>query len=163
VKELVAIQQELSVPKSHEHKFGGFSYRNCEDILTAVKPLLQQHGCSLVLTDEVKCLGSEMQGIVSDKLTKGGQLLASGVVQSTYIVATARLINASGESIECSAAARETKDKAGMDASQVSGAASSYARKYALNGLFAIDDVSDADSYGNAPQASQPVSTYPSF
>jgi len=147
MKELIMIQQRLSVPKGHEHTFGGFSYRNCEDILTAVKPLLAEFSCSLILTDKLVSHGSEMQGIVSDKLNKGGQLLASGIVQSTYVEATAKLTNSTGEVVECSASAREAKDKPGMDASQISGAASSYARKYALNGLFAIDDVKDADSY----------------
>lgn len=117
---LAKIQRELKAPKGQFNKFANFYYRSCEDILEAVKPLLGNY--CLTISDEV------MEA--RDRY---------------YIKATARLSNGK-EFIENVAFARETDTKKGMDASQITGAASSYARKYALNGLFAIDDTRDADS-----------------
>lgn len=122
MKELVAIQSELNAPKGQYNKFGGYYYRSCEDILAAVKPLLTNNNVILTLTDEVVMVGDRY-----------------------YIKAVTTLTNAAGESVTTSAFAREEAEKKGMDGAQISGAASSYARKYALNGLFAIDDVKDAD------------------
>ena len=118
---LQQIQEELKAPKSQFNKFGNYNYRNCEDILEAVKPIAAKYGAAVVCTDEIVQIGERY-----------------------YVKATARLY--AGEVIETTAYAREPLDKKGMDESQITGAASSYARKYALNGLFAIDDTKDADT-----------------
>ena len=120
VKELAKIQQELKAPKGQYNSFGKYKYRSCEDILEAVKPLLD--GCVLTLNDEIVEVGSRV-----------------------YVKATASLQNEKGTSFSTSSFAREPASKKGMDESQITGAASSYARKYALNGLFAIDDTVDSD------------------
>ena len=122
MKNLIAIQNELKAPKSRFNKFGGFNYRSCEDILEAVKPLCQKHGCLLLLSDDAVNIGDRY-----------------------YIRATATLITPE-QKYEVSAYAREDESKKGMDGSQISGTASSYARKCALNGLFNIDDTKDADT-----------------
>ncbi len=118
------LQKSLDVPKSRLNKFGGYNYRNCEDILDAVKRLLPE-GATISLSDEIKLVGERY-----------------------YIKATACLKYA-GECICSDGWAREAADKKGMDESQITGATSSYARKYALNGLFSIDDVQDADGMDN--------------
>lgn len=119
-KELARIQKELKAPKGQFNKFGKYNYRNCEDILEAVKPLLGE--LVLTLSDKVEAIGGNV-----------------------YITATAKIFD--GENgIEVSASAREAVTKKGMDDSQITGTSSSYARKYALNGLFCIDDTKDADS-----------------
>jgi len=122
MNKLTQIQSELKAPKNQYNSFGKYKYRNCEDILEAVKPLLAKYDCKLIITDEVINVGDRY-----------------------YIKATAKFKSEDGV-IEVSAMAREEESKKGMDASQVSGAASSYARKYCLNGLFLIDDTKDADS-----------------
>ena len=120
-KKLMAIQSELKAPKGQRNSFGNYNYRSCEDIVEAVKPLLKKHECTLTLSDEVF--------IALDRV---------------YIKATAPF---TGDSVlEVTALAREPLDKKGMDSSQITGTASSYARKYALNGLFLIDDTKDADT-----------------
>ena len=116
---LTRIQQELRAPKSQFNKFANFNYRSCEDILEAVKPLLKD--CHLVIQDDVILIGERY-----------------------YVRATVKLSNGL-EEVEAWAYARESADKKGMDDAQITGATSSYARKYALNGLFAIDDTKDAD------------------
>ena len=123
MKELQIIQSELNAPKNQYNNFGKYRYRSCEDILAALKPLLKQHGCTLTISDDILHVGDRY-----------------------YIKATATLSNAGGEQSTTSALAREEDSKKGMDASQLTGTASSYARKYALNGLFAIDDTKDADA-----------------
>ena len=128
------IQGRLNVPKGQYNNFGNYRYRSCEDILAAVKPLLKEVGCVLTITDEVVMVGSRI-----------------------YIKATAKLVNGGGEMVTTAAFAREEEAKKGMDGSQITGAASSYARKYALNGLFAIDDTKDADTLNNNPQYTQPA------
>lgn len=136
ITELARIQQELKAPKNQTNTFGGYKYRSCEDILEAVKPLLQTKGLSLILNDTIV-----------------------GVEGRFYVQATATLTNGE-ESISATACAREAEEKKGMDASQITGATSSYARKYALNGLFAIDDAKDADTQDNRQKTtSQPVKT----
>ena len=120
---LSAIQSTLNAPKNQYNAFGKYAYRSCEDILAAVKPLLKEHGCTLTLTDEVLLIGGRF-----------------------YVRATATLLDAQGDPITVSALAREDETKKGMDGAQITGAASSYARKYALNGLFCIDDVKDPDA-----------------
>ena len=119
-EKLSAIQRNLSAPKGQKNTFGKYNYRSCEDILEAVKPLLGD--LILLLSDEVVLVGDRV-----------------------YVKATARLGEGS-EGVEVTAFAREAQTKKGMDDSQITGAASSYARKYALNGLFCIDDTKDADT-----------------
>lgn len=120
---LLSIQCALEAPKDQHNSFGGYKYRSLEGILTALKPLLKEHGCTLILRDEIVAVGERI-----------------------YVKATATLTNGE-EVVEATAFAREALAKKGMDEAQVTGAASSYARKYCLNGLFAIDDTKDADSY----------------
>jgi len=122
--QLSQIQRNLNAPKNRKNSFGNYKYRNCEDIIEAVKKLLPD-GTSVVMTDEVLQIGDRY-----------------------YIKTTASLVSADG-SISTSAVARESLDKKGFDSAQITGAASSYSRKYALNGLFAIDDAQDADSDAN--------------
>ena len=126
MKELIEIQKRLNAPKNQFNRFGNYHYRSCEDILSALKPLLTEYKCSITLTDRIDYIGTRY-----------------------YIVAMAKLTNESGESESVTAYAREEEPKKGMDAAQVTGACSSYARKYALNGLFAIDDTKDPDTMDN--------------
>lgn len=126
MKELIMIQQELKAPKGNYNNFGKYHYRSCEDILEAVKPLLADQACTLVITDEIMLIGDRF-----------------------YVKATATLTNSEGAQEVATAYAREGESKAGMDPSQLTGATSSYARKYALNGLFCIDDTKDADTMDN--------------
>lgn len=123
MKQLGLIQTELNAPKSQYNKFGNYAYRSCEDILQALKPLLSKYCCSLVMRDEIKLIGDRY-----------------------YVEAEVTLYASDGTSISARALARESEQKKGMDASQITGSTSSYARKYALNGLFAIDDNKDADT-----------------
>lgn len=127
-EKLATIQSTLNAPKGQFNSFGKYHYRSCEDILSAVKPLLQ--GATLTLSDKMVEVGGRV-----------------------YVEATATL-SVNGEAISVTAAAREAETKKGMDESQITGAASSYARKYALNGLFAIDDTKDADTQDNRPAVS---------
>src|SRR5690554_3735031 len=113
MKELIKIQNELKAPKGQTNKFGGYKYRSAEDILEAVKPILFAHDCTLTISDAIVNLGDRY-----------------------YIEATATLTNAEGKVAQTTAFAREEETKKGMDAAQITGSASSYARKYALNGLF---------------------------
>lgn len=126
MKELVEIQSKLKAPKNQYNSFGKYKYRNAEDILEAVKPLLAETRCTLTISDEIVMVGDRI-----------------------YVKATTLLINSAGHTVSTTAYAREEETKKGMDASQVTGATSSYARKYALNGLFCIDDTKDADSMDN--------------
>lgn len=119
---LTKIQNELKAPKGQHNKFGNYDYRSAEDILEALKPLLAKHNAQLTLTDKPVMVG-----------------------EWHYIEATARLV-VDGNEITNTASARESPTKKGMDDSQITGTASSYARKYALNGLFLIDDTKDADT-----------------
>ena len=128
-QKLAAIQTALKAPKSQFNKFGGYKYRKAEDILEAVKPLLKEHGCALTCSDDLQQIGDRY-----------------------YIKATAMLICAEDGSYQsCEAYAREEEEKKGMDGSQVTGASSSYARKYALNGLLCIDDTADSDTTNVGP------------
>ena len=124
-KKLLAVQAELKAPKNKKNTFGNYMYRSCEDILEALKPILKEHTAIVLLSDEIK---------VSECLW-------------SYIVSTATFIDCeTGESVSVKAMAREAEQKKGMDPSQSTGTASSYARKYALNGMFLIDDAVDPDS-----------------
>lgn len=136
-EKLLAIQTKLKAPKGQYNKFGNFNYRSAEDILEAVKPLNAEQGLLLTITDEIKEIGGRV-----------------------YVVATATVSDGTDE-LKVSAFAREPENKKSMDESQITGATSSYARKYALNGLYAIDDNKDADTdehkqqQENAPKKQQ--------
>lgn len=124
-KKLIEVQQELKAPKNQRNTFGNYNYRSAEDILEALKPVLAKHEATV---------------FISDKVVVKENCLA-------YIEATATFVDIeTGESVSTTAFAREAENKKGMDASQITGSASSYARKYALNGLFLIDDAVDPDS-----------------
>lgn len=138
MKELITIQSELKAPKSQFNKFGGYKYRKAEDILEAVKPLLNKQKCTLTITDDIVMVGNRI-----------------------YVKATATIKNEKGECETTTGWAREEETKKGMDGSQITGASSSYARKYALNGLFAIDDNADSDTTndGQHQEAQQQAQT----
>lgn len=144
LEKLSAIQVELNAPKNQFNKFGNYAYRSCEDILAGVKPLLKKYKVALIVADEVVQIGERF-----------------------YVRAEASLIDTESESIIKTAAfAREEESKKGMDGSQLTGSTSSYARKYALNGLLAIDDNKDSDSlnhHGKDGENDQktPNRTYP--
>lgn len=124
---LSAVQTELKAPKDQRNNFGGYNYRSCEDILEALKPIQAKYGATTLLSDEVEQKGDRF-----------------------YVKATATFIDIdTGDTISVTALAREADVKKGMDESQITGSASSYARKYALNGLFDIDDTKDADTMDN--------------
>lgn len=147
MKELIQIQQEINAPKSRTNNFGHYNYRNAEDILKAAKPICDKYGCVLLLSDEVREIGSAYTYNTQQQDSKKGVTSASQFNGTRfYVESTATIINSTGEKISVKAYAREEVAKAGMDASQITGSASSYARKYALNGLFAIDDGIDADT-----------------
>lgn len=131
IEKIVAIQSELKAPKGQYNSFGKYNYRSCEDILEGVKPLLTKHGLILTIQDSIDLIGDRF-----------------------YVKATATITDGK-EQLSTSAYARESLDKKGMDASQVTGATSSYARKYALNGLLAIDDTKDADTMDNSKKPVQ--------
>lgn len=129
---LQQIQQKLKAPKNQRNSFGGYNYRSCEDILEALKPVLAEFNAAVLLSDEIVQMGTRW-----------------------YVKATATL-KTEKESISVTAFAREAENRKGMDESQITGSASSYARKYALNGLFGIDDTKDADTMDNRATFSQP-------
>lgn len=130
-QKIVAIQSMLKAPKGQYNSFGKYNYRSCEDILEGVKPLLSENELVLTIDDSIEMIGDR------------------------YYVKTTATLSDGTNSISTSAYARESLDKKGMDASQVTGATSSYARKYALNGLLCIDDTKDADTMNNAKQDTQ--------
>lgn len=123
MKELIQIQQKLKAPKGQFNSFGKYKYRSCENILEAVKPLLKETNCILLCNDELIQIGDRY-----------------------YVKATATITNSEGQQISTNSYAREEENKKGMDGSQITGTSSSYARKYALNGLFCIDDTKDSDT-----------------
>ncbi|MBQ2188944.1 MAG: ERF family protein [Bacteroidales bacterium] len=159
-KKLLEVQQELKAPKDQHNNFGNYDYRSCESILSSVKPILRKHGLALTMSDELVLIGDRY-----------------------YVKATATLIDTdnAGDTVTVTANAREEETKKGMDQSQVTGSCSSYARKYALCGLFAIDDGNDSDKVyqgdnnppkqqktkqntkpqGQAPQQQQPPQQQP--
>ena len=136
-EKLKAIQTELKAPKNQHNKFGGYNYRSCEDILEALKPILAKVGAVVTIEDEITMIGDRY-----------------------YIKATAWFTDTeSKDRIFNTAYAREEESKKGMDGSQVTGASSSYARKYALNGMFAIDDNKDSDFTNQTPKGGEPDET----
>tara|TARA_R100001086_G_scaffold151577_1_gene80603 strand:+ start:132 stop:578 length:447 start_codon:yes stop_codon:yes gene_type:complete len=137
VKIMQSIQAELKAPKGQTNKFGGYTYRSAEDILEAVKPLLNKYNCFLTVSDEIVEVGGRV-----------------------YVKATATVTESHCDPIAITTAfAREAETKKGMDEAQITGSASSYARKYALNGLFAIDDTKDPDAT-NKHGKDQPQNAY---
>ena len=140
LERLLSVQHELKAPKGQRNNFGNYNYRSAEDILEAVKPLLAKYSLLQTITDEVELIGDRY-----------------------YIKATVTIYDVSdgieAESVKVSAFARESDQKKGMDEAQVTGSASSYARKYALNGLYAIDDTKDADTdeYQSAQRQPKPT------
>lgn len=141
MNKLINVQALLKAPKGQFNKFGGYSYRSCEDILEAVKPLLAKEDLQLTLSDEVLMVGDWH-----------------------YVKATATVTDGA-ETVTTTGYAREVETKKGMDGSQITGTASSYARKYAMNAMFLIDDSKDADAtntHGKQPKpASRPVQPQP--
>ena len=137
-KALIWIQQNLQAPKSEYNSFGKFNYRSLESILAALKPLLAQQHCGIRFADDV--------------VEHGGR---------TFVRSTLYFFNDKGESISTTAEAEHSATKTGMDSAQITGAASSYARKYCLNGLFAIDDTKDPDSNAYVQQTQEPVKKTP--
>lgn len=133
-EKLSAVQQELKAPKNRRNTFGKYNYRSCEDILEAVKPILAKHKATILITDDISEVGGKV-----------------------YIQATVRFVDlqVNGDMITVNAFARESVEKKGMDDAQITGTSSSYARKYALNGLFLIDDVKDPDSDEYKEEAEQ--------
>lgn len=153
MKELIEIQSRLNAPKSRRNDFGKYNYRSAEDILKAAKPLLKELCCVLLLTDDVKEVGSAYTFNTQENDSRSGKSSSSAYNGTrVYVVSTATIVNSQGERLSVTGMAREEVAKKGMDAAQITGAASSYARKYALNGLFAIDDSVDADSLNTSPQ-----------
>lgn len=132
-EKLNQIQTQLKAPKNQKNNFGGYMYRSCSDILEGLKPLLKQYNVSILLSDDLLRVGEDI-----------------------YVIATATLLDSeSGLTIDTTAMAREAMNLKGQSPSQMTGTASSYARKYALNGLLAIDDTKDADSL-EPPKESAP-------
>jgi len=142
---LCKIQSELTVKKGQKNKFGNYMYRSCEDITEGLTPLLGKYDVCLVLHDEIFSMPCDVRIQIKDEIHSSSCRI--------YIKATATLTYIDGSSISASAYAREAETKKGMDVSQVTGASSSYARKYALQGLLAIDDGEDSDCNDNREQS----------
>lgn len=136
IKKMVKIQSELKAPKNQVNSFGKYKYRSCEDIIEAVKPLLAKEGLYMNISDEIVEVGGK-----------------------NYVKAVATIFDGENQ-ISSSAVARESIDKKGMDDAQQTGATSSYARKYALNGLFGIDDTKDADATNTHGKDQQPAKVF---
>ena len=137
MKELIAIQSELKVTKDLVNSFGGFNYRSAEGILEAVKPLLLKHKCLLLLSDDIRTNGT-----------------------NNYVEATATIINEKELTVNVKALAREAVSQKGMNDAQLTGSTSSYARKYALSGLFLLDDNKDGDSPNYNKQSDQDTNAH---
>lgn len=136
ITKMVKIQSELKAPKNQVNSFGKYKYRSCEDIIEAVKPLLAKEGLYLNISDEIVEVGGK-----------------------NYVKAVATIFDGENQ-ISSSAVARESIDKKGMDDAQQTGATSSYARKYSLNGLFGIDDQKDADATNTHGKNQQPAKVF---
>jgi len=138
LKSLIDIQQNLNAPKGQYNNFGKFNYRSLEDIEAAIKPFLAKHSCGIRFSDEIE-----------DHCNR------------TFVKTTLTFFNCKGDSISTTAVAENVSEKSGMDGAQITGAASSYARKYAMNAMFAIDDTKDADTnqYHNQTTQTTPKPT----
>lgn len=165
IEKLIAIQTELNAPKNQENKFGGYKYRSLEDITEAMKPLQKTYAVAFLLEDHIEQRGTPF--VCKDVVDMGHEDLNGNWVPDIreietvkgaryFTVATATLMDESGEKISCIAEAEHPENKKGMDAAQVSGATSSYARKYAACGLLAIDDNRDPDATNDHGRASIP-------
>lgn len=163
IEKLIAIQTELNAPKNQENKFGGYKYRSLEDITEAMKPLQKTYAVAFLLEDHIEQRGTPF--VCKDVVDMGHEDLNGNWVPDIreietvkgaryFTVATATLMDESGEKISCIAEAEHPENKKGMDAAQVSGATSSYARKYAACGLLAIDDNRDPDATNDHGRAS---------
>lgn len=161
MKELINIIAELKAPKDQFNAAGKYRYRTQEGILEAVKPLLKKYECLLFLSDEIKEL--QVPYVYHEERNSGnGRYTIDYNGSRVYIESTATIVNSAGESISVKGIAREDVAKYGMAPSQLTGAASSYARKYALNGLFCIDDTKDDDetnTHGKEQPTQQPTPT----
>jgi hypothetical protein len=161
MKELINIISELKAPKDQFNAAGKYRYRTQEGILEAVKPLLKKYECLLFLSDEIKEL--QVPYVYHEERNSGnGRYTIDYNGSRVYIESTATIVNSAGESISVKGIAREDVAKYGMAPSQLTGAASSYARKYALNGLFCIDDTKDDDetnTHGKEHPVQQPTTT----
>lgn len=146
---LIKIQKELKAPKGQTNNFAKYKYRSCEDILEAIKPLLGD--ATLTLTDDIVQFIDNSPVTITDEDKSGNKRVVVASGTRYYVKSTATLVCGS-ENVSVSGLAREPFLKKGMDASQITGTASSYARKYALNGLFCIDDTKDADTMDNKTQ-----------
>lgn len=152
IEKLAKIQNELKAPKGQYNKFGNYKYRSCEDILEALKPILKENRLSLVISDELVVFGNNNPIVYAETyydkdLKRENTKTIVNCGERYYIKATATIYDLdSDKTLSNTAFAREEETKKGMDGSQITGTASSYARKYALNGLFNIDDTKDADT-----------------
>jgi hypothetical protein len=160
MQELLVIQSKLKVAKDKRNEFLKANFRSAEDILKAVKPLLEETKCVLLLSDEIVAVGNDYKhhkewNKDNAKYGTKDDGTESYEGQRFYVKATVTLINKNGDKISTNAYAREDIEKAGVDVSQVTGSASSYARKYALNGLFALDDGKDEDIHPTLDKAKE--------
>ena len=155
MKELIAIQAELKVPKNQKNQFGNYNYRSAEDITEAVKPLAAKHGCFLTMEEHIEMMGQAF--VCRDYYDFGCEdkdgnwhpdVREIQVVKGLryFDVSKVTLTNSAGETVSCTSVAEHPDFKKGMDPAQISGATTSYARKYALGGLFALDDIKDPDA-----------------
>lgn len=165
-QKLVLIRSELKVPKGQHNDFGNYSFRSCEDILEKLKPLETKYNVIVILSDEIKYipLSSEQSEILTDEVwdEESKRVLKKERIEKGrfYIEATATIYDCdSDDQLSNKASAREEDVKKGMDSSQITGTASSYARKYALSGLFGLDDVKDADTNEYAKQTGNTKTT----
>lgn len=148
---LTLVQNELKAPKNQRNKFGGYNYRSCEDIMEALKPILQRHNAGCKLSDKIIVIGNPQvlfnpEGVL---IEESGRVYVEATCTFTY----------GDQFIETMASAREEYHKKGMDSMQLTGATSSYARKYSLNAMFLIDDTKDSDATNEHKKdvAKQPV------
>lgn len=149
---LTLVQNELKAPKNQRNKFGGYNYRSCEDIMEALKPILQRNNAGCKLSDKIIVIGNP-----EVKLTPEGVIIEEN--GRVYVESTCTFTYGN-QFIETTASAREEYNKKGMDSMQLTGATSSYARKYSLNGMFLIDDTKDSDAT-NTHGKSEPVKITP--
>ena len=155
---LTLVQNELKAPKNQRNNFGKYNYRSCEDIMEALKPILLRHNASVLLSDKIVCIGNPEVVLNADTEKEVRILKENGRI---YIEATCVFIF-NGESVQVTASAREEYSKKGMDSMQLTGATSSYARKYALNGMFLIDDTKDSDATNtHGKEVEQPKKSTP--
>lgn len=147
-EKLMHIQHELKAPKNQHNSFGNYNYRSAESILEALKPLLVKYGATVTITDTIESIGDRIY-------VKATATILDAEVPATVKMSQGGIEIKEASKLEVTAYAREAETKKGMDDAQVTGATSSYARKYALNGLFLLDDTEDVDSEAYQAQAKQ--------